>query len=130
MESIMEGLKESGVPNSQVFFEAFGKPMKVASDKQAPTTTVGEKVKEAEIVFAKSGQTIIWKEGDGSILEFAEANDINPPFSCRAGICGTCMCQIHAGEVNYQKEPSAEIDQGSVLICISQPGSSRVVLDV
>ena len=130
MESIMEGLKESGVPNSQVFFEAFGKPMKVASDKQAPTTTVGEKVKEAEILFAKSGQTIIWKEGDGSILEFAEANDINPPFSCRAGICGTCMCQIHAGEVNYQKEASAEIDQGSVLICISQPGSSRVVLDV
>ncbi|MBW4670006.1 MAG: 2Fe-2S iron-sulfur cluster binding domain-containing protein [Cyanomargarita calcarea GSE-NOS-MK-12-04C] len=72
----------------------------------------------------------VWKEGDGSILEFAEANDINPPFSCRAGICGTCMCQIHAGEVNYQKEASAEIDQGSVLICIFQPGSSRVVLDV
>jgi uncharacterized protein len=130
MESIMEGLKESGVPNSKVFFESFGQPMKVTSDKQAPTKTVGEKIEEAEIVFAKSGQTLNWKQGDGSILEFAEVNDINPPFSCRAGICGTCMCKIHAGEVNYQEEPSAEIDEGSVLICISQPGSSRIVLDI
>jgi uncharacterized protein len=129
MQAIMEGLKESGVPNSKIFFESFG-TMKVASDKQAPTTTVGEKIEEAEIVFTKSGKTLNWKEEDGSILEFAEANDINPLFSCRVGICGTCMYKIRAGEVNYQEEPSAEIDEGSVLICISQPGSSRVVLDV
>lgn len=128
MESIMEGLKDSGVPNIQVFFESFG-TMKVASDKQAPPRTTGE-IEEAEIVFALAGKTLNWKEGDGSILEFAEANNIKPPFSCRAGICGTCMCKIRAGEVNYQEEPSAEIDEGSVLICISQPGSSRLVLDI
>ena len=71
MQSIMEGLKKSGVPNSRVFFESFGKPMKVTSEKQAPATTVGEKVEEAKIVFAKSGKTLNWKQGDGSILEFA-----------------------------------------------------------
>ncbi len=58
------------------------------------------------------------------------SNDINPPFSCRAGICGTCMCEIREGEVAYQEPPSATIDEGSVLICISQPRTSRVVLDV
>ncbi|MFH7026769.1 MAG: 2Fe-2S iron-sulfur cluster-binding protein [Heteroscytonema crispum UTEX LB 1556] len=130
MQSIMEGLKESGVPNSQVFFESFGKPMKVASEKQTPAATVAEGVEEAEIVFALSGKTLNWKQGDGSILEFAEANEINPPFSCRAGICGTCMCKIRGGEVAYQQEPTAEIDEDSVLICISQPGTSRVVLDI
>ncbi|EKF05819.1 oxidoreductase NAD-binding domain protein [Tolypothrix sp. PCC 7601] len=130
MMSIMAGLKEFGVPDSRVFFESFGKPMKVASDSQPPTITTGEGVQQAEIVFAKSGQTLNWQRGDGSILEFAEANDINPPFSCRAGICGTCMCKISSGEVAYQEEPTATIDRGSVLICISQPGSSRVVLDI
>ncbi|KAB8332738.1 2Fe-2S iron-sulfur cluster binding domain-containing protein [Scytonema tolypothrichoides VB-61278] len=130
MQSIMQGLKESGVPDSRIFFEAFGKPMKVVSENQPPAASIGEEVQEAEIVFAKSGQTLTWKQGDGSILEFAEANDINPPYSCRAGICGTCMCKINAGEVAYQEEPTAAIDQGSVLICISQPGSSRVVLDI
>jgi ferredoxin-NADP reductase len=133
MQSIMQGLKELGVPESRVFFESFGKPMQVVSGSQSAPATIGEGVEgvqEAEIVFAKSGQTLIWNQRDGSILEFAEANDINPPFSCRAGICGTCMCKINAGEVAYQEEPTAAIDEGSVLICISQPGSSRVVLDI
>lgn len=130
MQSIMAVLKESGVSESQIFFEYFGKPIKVSSEKQASNITVSDQVEEAEIVFTKSGKTLTWKEGDGSILEFAESNDINPSFSCRVGICGTCMCKIRAGKVNYQEEATAEIDEGSVLICISQPGSSRVVLDV
>lgn len=130
MESIIQGLKESGVPDSRVFFESFGKPMKVASENQPSAVTIGEEVEEAEIVFAKSGKTLNWKQGDGSILEFAQANNINPPFSCRAGICGTCMCRISAGEVAYQEEPTAAINKGSVLICISQPKSLVVVLDI
>ncbi|MEB3218662.1 MAG: 2Fe-2S iron-sulfur cluster-binding protein [Nostocales cyanobacterium 94392] len=130
MQSIIAGLKEFRVPENQVFFESFGKPIKVSSEKQVAAANVGDGVKEAEIVFAQSGKTLIWKEGDGSLLEFAEANDINPPFSCRVGICGTCMCKISGGNVDYQSKPTAEIDEGSVLICISQPGSSRVVLDI
>jgi len=128
IQSITEGLKASGVPNSKVFFESFGKLMKSESDKQTQTATPGEEF--AEIVFAKSGKTLTWQPSDGTILEFAEANDINPPFSCRIGVCGTCMCKIREGEVAYQEEPSATTDAGSVLICISQPGSSKLVLDI
>ncbi|MBE9005474.1 2Fe-2S iron-sulfur cluster binding domain-containing protein [Fortiea sp. LEGE XX443] len=127
-QSITEGLKELGVPNNRVFFESFGKPMKSESAKQTQTATTGEGF--AEIVFAKSGKTLTWKPSDGTILEFAEANDINPPFSCRVGVCGTCVCKIQEGEVAYQEEPTATTDEGSVLICISQPGTSRLVLDI
>ncbi|SRR5579883_139258 len=130
MQSIIEGLKESGVPDDRVFFESFGKPMKVVFNSQHQTVTVGERIEEAEIVFTKSGKTINWKQEDGNILDFAEANEIYPPFSCRVGICGTCMCKIYSGEIAYQEEPTAKIEEGSVLICISQPKSSRVVLDI
>ncbi|MEH2023811.1 2Fe-2S iron-sulfur cluster-binding protein [Nostoc sp.] len=71
-----------------------------------------------------------WQPSDGTILEFAEANDINPPFSCRVGVCGTCMCKIREGVVAYQEEPTARTDKGSVLICISQPGTAKLVLDI
>ncbi|MEH1837424.1 MAG: 2Fe-2S iron-sulfur cluster-binding protein [Nostoc sp.] len=128
MQSIMQGLKESGIPDSRVFFESFSKPMKSQSEKQTPSTTRDEKF--AEIVFAKSGKTLTWQPSDGTILEFAEANDINPPFSCRVGVCGTCMCKIHEGVVAYQEEPTATTDKGSVLICISQPGTAKLVLDI
>jgi uncharacterized protein len=142
MESLRNGLKEWGIPENQVFFESFSKPIPIQSTNQSvsqfpnqnPTvkSTVNstDSVKEAEIVFAKSGKTLIWKQGDGSILDFAEANDINPDYSCRAGICGTCMCKIRSGKVDYQETPSASINDGSVLICISQPSSSKVVLDL
>ncbi|GBE92226.1 2Fe-2S iron-sulfur cluster-binding protein [Nostoc cycadae] len=128
IQSVTEGLKAARVPNNKVFFESFGKPMKSESEKSTQTVTQGEEV--AEIVFAKSGKTLTWQPSDGTILEFAEANDINPPFSCRVGVCGTCICKIRAGEVAYQEEPSAATDEGEVLICISQPGSSRLVLDI
>jgi hypothetical protein len=130
MQSLITGLKEWGVPDSRVFFESFGKPMNVSSQKQPSTEPTNGNLKEAQIVFADSGKTLTWREGDGSILEFAETNDINPPYSCRAGICGTCACKIREGEVEYQESPTAAIDEGSVLICISQPKTSRVVLEI
>ncbi|HAA32248.1 MAG TPA: oxidoreductase [Cyanobacteria bacterium UBA8553] len=130
MQSLITGLKEWGVPDSRVFFESFGKPMKVSRESQPTAEPTKGKVEEAEICFAKSGKTLTWRESDGTILEFAEANDINPPYSCRAGICGTCMCNINEGEVEYQETPTASIDEGSVLICISQPGTSRITLDL
>ncbi|AFY41193.1 2Fe-2S iron-sulfur cluster-binding protein [Nostoc sp. PCC 7107] len=128
IQSVTEGLKAAGVANNKVYFESFGKAMKSESEKPTQTATQGEEF--AEIVFAKSGKTLTWQPSDGTILEFAEANDINPPFSCRVGVCGTCICKIREGEVAYQEEPSAATDEGEVLICISQPGSSRLVLDI
>lgn len=70
------------------------------------------------------------REGSEPLASHNSNNDINHPYSCRAGICGTCMCKIKEGEVEYQESPTAEIDKGSVLICISQPKTSRVVLDL
>jgi uncharacterized protein len=40
------------------------------------------------------------------------------------------MCAIREGEVDYQEPPTAAIDEGSVLICISQPKTSKVVLEI
>ncbi len=57
-QSIITGLKESGVSESRIFFESFGKPMKIASERQAPDVTVSDGVKAAEIVFVKSGKTL------------------------------------------------------------------------
>ena len=74
---------------------------------------------EAEIVFTQSGKTIAWKSDAGSILDLAEANDLNPCYSCRQGICGTCICKILEGEVEYLETPTTAIEEGSVLIRIA-----------
>lgn len=128
MQLLHDGLQAWGVPANQIYFESFSKP--IAASSQKSVTTTDESVTTAEIVFSKSGKTLTWTQEDGNILEFAENNGINPPYSCRAGICGTCTCQITEGEVSYQEEPTAAVDEDSVLICISQPKTQRIVLDI
>jgi ferredoxin-NADP reductase len=128
MESLRQGLKDAGVPTNRVFFEMFTKASKAPSDR--PVAQVESHAGATEVVFAQSNQTILWQTDADNILEFAEANDLNPPYSCRQGICGTCQCRLLEGEVEYQTPPTAEIEEGSVLICISKPKTSKLVLDL
>jgi uncharacterized protein len=129
MESIRTGLKEAGVPESRVFFEMFTKANKAVSDRPLAEVN-GDNIEATAIVFAQSHQTLTWQADSDSLLEFAEANGLNPPYSCRQGICGTCECKILEGEVEYTTSPTATVEDGSVLICISKPKTAKVVLDL
>lgn len=128
MNSLQEGLNELDVPEDHVFFESFGGG-KTKGKSQKSSNNQG-KVDSAEVVFAQSNKTLTWTSDDGTLLEFAEANDLNPDFSCRQGVCMTCMCQLQEGEVEYTESPASEPDEGSVLICISKPKTAKVVLNL
>lgn len=130
LRSLMAGLKAWEVPESRIFFESFGQSMKAIPEQPASVSGALSALQAAEITFAQSGKTLDWNESQGSILEFAEANGLNPDYSCRAGICGTCRCSIREGEVEYLQPPTAEMIEGSVLICISKPKTARVVLEL
>ncbi|ERN41003.1 flavodoxin reductase (ferredoxin-NADPH reductase) family 1 [Rubidibacter lacunae KORDI 51-2] len=125
MQSLQDGLKDWGVPESRVFFESFSKPKKVAADPAAEIDGLA-----AEVVFAKSGKTATWTPAGGTLLEFAEANGVDAASSCRGGICLTCMCALTSGEVEYLEPPTGEPDEGAVLVCISKPKTDKVVLDL
>ena len=128
MDSIKEGLNELGVSEDKVYFESFGGGKTKGKVKADSSSKEG--VESAEVVFAQSDKTLTWTPEDGTLLEFAEANNLNPEFSCRQGICLTCMCKIKEGEVEYFEEPSGEPDEGEVLICISKPKTNKVILDL
>jgi uncharacterized protein len=136
MDALRTGLRAWGVPDKNVMFESFAKAMPTATETVRDLTTAqGNSV---EIVFSKLGKTHTWHPADGTILEFAEANGLRPDYSCREGVCGTCMCKISAGEVEYEESPTASVvrgaspseNRGSVLICISKPKTAKVVLDL
>jgi uncharacterized protein len=125
MQSLQSGLKMWGVPDNQVFYESFERQ---ATNSIEPQMVTDKGIAEAQIVFAQSNCELTWAINDGTLLEFAEANDIYPPFSCRSGICGTCTCKVLEGEVAYLQAPTAVVEADSALICISKPRTSRVVL--
>lgn len=67
------------------------------------------------------------------ILQVALEHDINVPYSCRAGICSSCVATCTEGGVRMDYNEiltDQEIGQGRVLICTGHPtaNNTRIVI--
>ena len=79
---------------------------------------------EAIVRFVDSGVEKAWSdEDDGTLLEFAEDHGLTPEFGCRSGSCGACKVQLLSGNIVYEKEVSAPVNEGEILICCAVPAS-------
>jgi ferredoxin len=67
---------------------------------------------------------------DRYILETAEQQGINLPFSCRNGACTTCAVRVLSGELDQPEamglSPKLQ-EQGYALLCVSYPRSNLEV---
>jgi ferredoxin-NADP reductase/MOSC domain-containing protein YiiM len=80
-----------------------------------------------QVTFARSGLTVPWSDAYPSVLEFAEACAVPTRWSCRTGVCQTCVTPVLSGTVAYEPEPLEPAPAGTVLVCCSRPGSDLVL---
>ncbi|WP_225031737.1 2Fe-2S iron-sulfur cluster-binding protein [Paraburkholderia sp. XV] len=58
------------------------------------------------------------------MLEFAEQHGYAPAFSCRIGVCNTCVTSLVDGKIEYTEEPLEPPSEGTLLLCCAKPAGS------
>jgi ferredoxin-NADP reductase len=133
LENMRDGLQNWGVPAENVHTEIFGTLETItpgmARVDHTPHVPQGLNGTGPPVSFARSGITVGWDPKYQSLLELAEACDVPVRWSCRSGVCHTCMTGLIGGSIHYEPEPLEKPAPGNVLVCCARP-DSPVTLDL
>jgi ferredoxin-NADP reductase/MOSC domain-containing protein YiiM len=133
LENMRDGLRSWGVLAENVHTEIFGALESItpgmAQVVHTPHLPQGPPGSGPPVSFARSGITAAWDPKFASLLELAEACDVPVRWSCRTGVCHTCMTGLIGGSITYNPEPLEMPAPGNVLVCCSQPNAG-VTLDL
>jgi vanillate O-demethylase ferredoxin subunit len=124
-QPLMEAVRmhSAPLPAETVHFEYFTAPDEVPSGAVAGAF---------EVELRSDGRRFTVPP-DKSILEVLEAGGLQLPFSCREGLCGTCLTPVCEGLPEHRDYvlSQAERDAGqSMTICVSRAKSPLLVLDL
>src|ERR1700688_402026 len=133
LQNMRDGLRTWGVLVENVHTEIFGSLEAItpgmAQVVHTPHLPQGPPGSGPPVSFARSGITAAWDPKFASLLELAEACDVPVRWSCRIGVCHTCVAGLIDGSITYNPEPLEKPAPGNVLVCCSQPNAG-VTLDL
>jgi ferredoxin-NADP reductase/MOSC domain-containing protein YiiM len=133
LQNMRDGLRNWGVLAENVHTEIFGSREAItpgmAQVVHTPHLPQGPPGSGPPVSFARSGISAAWDPKFASLLELAEACDVPVRWSCRTGVCHTCMTGLIGGSITYNPEPLERPAPGNVLVCCAQPNEG-VTLDL
>lgn len=119
-------LKELNVPKESVKFEIF--------ETSSLVDDIAEEVEKnskgtLEIEVEDELYSFQYDEAGKSILEIAADNGLELPYSCKKGICSTCVGQLMEGDIKMKNNHALteeEVEDGYILCCQSYISGNHV----
>ncbi|MFD2167534.1 2Fe-2S iron-sulfur cluster-binding protein [Thalassotalea euphylliae] len=111
-------LTELGVANDAIFLESFGAE------------------KKAEVVNGQAASLVLPMSAGGidvgadeTLLDAMLRHNIDAPYSCESGVCGSCQCTLEEGKVSMKENlflTDEEQEKGLILACQAVAQSDTV----
>ena len=132
MDACVAALQGIEMDSTQIHAERFASlpDEEDTASASAAAIAAADGVDIAEIEISHQGQLHrISCGGHETILEVALRQGIDLPYSCQAGMCASCMCQIVEGKVHLRVNDvldKKDLAKGWILACQAVPTSAQV----
>jgi len=130
-EEMIYTLRNKSLPKyfkqDQIYFELF---TTTKQDEQLPLITEQEKSSVEVTYLVDDEEETIEVSTEKTLLDAAIEADIDAPYSCKGGVCCSCICRVVEGEVNMKDNEMLtedEKEEGLILSCISYAKTGQVI---
>lgn len=122
IHTVKDTLSANGVAENNILYELFTSPEEENSIEISDGTT------QLTVVLDEEIHTFIMPQTK-TVLDAALENHIDAPYSCRGGVCSTCIAKIEEGQAVMKKNQiltDEEIEAGYILTCQAHPTSASL----
>lgn len=135
MDAAVAALQALSLPPEHIHVERFvslpdEETLAAANVAAQAAPPLPDAVDEAEVEVLLDGEVhTLHCGGTETLLEAALRAGLNAPFSCQAGMCASCMCQVVEGSVHLRHNDvldAKDLAKAWTLACQAVPTSARL----
>jgi ferredoxin-NADP reductase len=137
MDLVESTLLEAGVDPEHILIERFvtpgqAHPPEPAAPPPDAVAEAGPEVPSVVTLILKGKTTEVNYQPGDTVLDTARRGGLQPPFSCEAGNCATCMALLREGSATMRTNNALtpdEVEEGWILTCQALPHGSAVTVE-